>query len=149
MRRSRAATPVVWKNWTGDQRCAPAEIVRPTSEDELAQVVADAAARGLRVRAVGSGHSFTDIACTDGAAGRHLGAAARDRRRSRVRPGDRPGGDHAARARAGELRAHGLALENQGDIDTQALAGALATATHGTGVALRQPLDARGRRCGW
>ncbi len=27
-----------------------------------------------------------------------------------------------------------LALENQGDIDTQTLAGALATATHGTGV---------------
>ena len=66
MRRSRAATPVVWKNWTGDQGCAPAEMVRPTSEDELAHVVADAAARGLRVRAVGSGHSFTDIACTDG-----------------------------------------------------------------------------------
>src|SRR3712207_9356140 len=29
---------------------------------------------------------------------------------------------------------HGLALENQGDIDAQAVAGALATATHGTGV---------------
>jgi L-gulonolactone oxidase len=33
------------------------------------------------------------------------------------------------------LEARGLALENQGDVDTQALAGALATATHGTGLA--------------
>jgi L-gulonolactone oxidase len=32
------------------------------------------------------------------------------------------------------LAGHGLALENQGDIDAQALAGALATATHGTGA---------------
>jgi L-gulonolactone oxidase len=32
------------------------------------------------------------------------------------------------------LEERGLALENQGDIDRQALAGALATATHGTGI---------------
>jgi FAD/FMN-containing dehydrogenase len=50
------------KNWAGDQRCAPSQILRPTSEDELAQVVAQAAPRGSSVRAVGSGHSFTDIA---------------------------------------------------------------------------------------
>ncbi len=31
------------------------------------------------------------------------------------------------------LWAHGLALANQGDIDTQAIAGAIATATHGSG----------------
>jgi FAD/FMN-containing dehydrogenase len=35
-----------------------------------------------------------------------------------------------------ELLARGLALENQGDIDVQALAGAIATATHGTGRTL-------------
>lgn len=36
-----------------------------------------------------------------------------------------------------ELDAHGLALENLGDIDKQSLAGATATATHGTGARLR------------
>lgn len=35
------------------------------------------------------------------------------------------------------LAASGLALHNQGDVDTQAIAGALATATHGTGPACR------------
>ena len=55
-----------WRNWTGDQRCAPAAIVRPAGEAELAAAVRDAVARGLGVRVAGSGHSFTDIACTDG-----------------------------------------------------------------------------------
>src|SRR6185436_16248465 len=34
------------------------------------------------------------------------------------------------------LLAHGLALANQGDIDQQALAGAIATGTHGTGPSI-------------
>jgi FAD/FMN-containing dehydrogenase len=34
------------------------------------------------------------------------------------------------------LRTHRLALENQGDVDVQALAGAVSTGTHGTGPAL-------------
>src|SRR5207302_9977697 len=36
-----------------------------------------------------------------------------------------------------ELDARGLALENVGDIDAQTLAGAISTATHGTGARLR------------
>jgi L-gulonolactone oxidase len=125
--------PELWKNWAGDQRCAPAEIVRPTSEDELAQTVAGAAARGLRVRAVGSGHSFTDIACTDGLMVDTSGM-------QRVIDLDAETGLVTVQAgiklhALGPQNArHGLALENQGDIDVQALAGALATATHGTGV---------------
>ena len=35
------------------------------------------------------------------------------------------------------LRDRGLALQNQGDVDYQALAGALATGTHGTGIELQ------------
>jgi FAD/FMN-containing dehydrogenase len=35
------------------------------------------------------------------------------------------------------LREHGLALPNQGDIDRQSIAGAVATGTHGTGPTLR------------
>jgi FAD-linked oxidoreductase len=122
-----------WKNWAGDQHCAPTQIARPTSEDELAQVVAQAAARGLPVRAVGSGHSFTDIACTDG-------VLIDTSRMQRVIDADAESG--LVTVQAGitlnafglENARHGLALENQGDIDAQSLAGALATATHGTGA---------------
>jgi FAD-linked oxidoreductase len=127
-----AAMTETWKNWAGDQRCAPAEIARPSSEDELAQVVTQAVARGLPVRAVGSGHSFTDIACTDGVLVDTTGMR-------RVIDADAESGLVTVQAGItlhdlGLVNAgHGLALENQGDIDAQTLAGALATATHGTG----------------
>ncbi len=36
-----------------------------------------------------------------------------------------------------QLDEHGLAMENLGDIDVQSIAGAISTATHGTGARLR------------
>ena len=114
-----------------EQRCAPERVERPGSEEELCEVVAGAE----RVKAVGTGHSFTDIACTDGVMvdlsrmNRVLG------RGRRAGQGRRPGsGSPTARA---SWPSAGLALENQGDIDKQALAGAVATATHGTGARFR------------
>jgi L-gulonolactone oxidase len=124
---------VTWSNWTGDQRCAPAAVVRPASEAELAAAVRAAAARGGGVRAVGSGHSFTDVACTDGTM-IDLGAM------QRVLADDPATGlvtveaGITLRALGRELAARGLALHNQGDIDAQTLAGATATATHGSGA---------------
>ena len=123
---------IVWRNWAGDQRCAPAAIDEPASETDIVASVERARNTGRRVRVAGSGHSFSDIACTDGHMLR-LGRMARllDADGStgivRVEPG-------ITLARLGEeLAAHGLALENQGDIDAQVLAGAVSTATHGTG----------------
>jgi L-gulonolactone oxidase len=122
-----------WKNWTGDQHCAPSRIARPSSEDELAQAVAQATAGGLPVRAAGSGHSFSDIACTDGLLVDTSGM-------QRVIDADAESGLVTVQAgitlhALGRHNArHRLALENQGDIDAQAVAGALATATHGTGA---------------
>jgi len=122
-----------WTNWAGDQRCAPVRVARPGSEAELVEVVGRAAAEGQQVRAVGSGHSFSDIACTDG-------VLVDLSRMQRLLEADRPSGVVTVEAGiklhalGAALAEHGLALENQGDIDRQALAGALATATHGTGA---------------
>ena len=55
-----------WRNWTGDQRCVPARIERPQDRGDLIEAVKRATDQGLTVRAVGSGHSFTDAACTGG-----------------------------------------------------------------------------------
>src|SRR4051794_21826607 len=55
-----------WRNWTGDQRCVPAKIERPRDRADLIEAVKRAGDAGLTVRAVGSGHSFTDVACTGG-----------------------------------------------------------------------------------
>src|SRR4029453_1625763 len=54
-----------WRNWSGNvhDRVAP---VTPHSVDELSALVRDAAGGGPRVRAGGSGHSFSSVAACDG-----------------------------------------------------------------------------------
>ncbi|EFF88768.1 oxidoreductase, FAD-binding [Streptomyces sp. e14] len=121
-----------WRNWAGQQTCAPTRIERPASEEQLSEVVARAVRDGLRVRPVGSGHSFTDACLTDGVMVDQSGM-------QRVLDVDPVSGLVTVEAGiklhrlTAELHRYGLALENQGDIDKQSLAGALATATHGTG----------------
>ena len=111
---------MLWTNWAGDQRCAPARDRAARGRGRAGRrSCARAAARGLRVRAVGAGHSFTDIACTDGAAGRPAATAAGARRRRRVRPGDASQAGITLHELGPQLAEHGLALENQGDIDAQ------------------------------
>src|ERR1700730_12788645 len=56
-----------WRNWAGDQRCTPRAIERPASIEEVAAAVERAREEGSRVRVAGAGHSFSDIACSDGA----------------------------------------------------------------------------------
>jgi FAD-linked oxidoreductase len=122
-----------WRNWAGDQRCEPAEVVRPRTRDDLIAAVARAGGAGRSVRVAGSGHSFTDIACTDGVMLRAEGL-------NRLLDLDRSSGLVRVEAGivigelAGALDREGLAMENQGDIDRQTLAGAISTATHGTGA---------------
>jgi L-gulono-1,4-lactone dehydrogenase len=125
-----------WRNWAGDEHCVPMAIERPASTAEISRAIARAADRGRRVRVAGSGHSFSDIACTDGV------MLATDRLTA-VLEIDRSAG--LARVQGGvtirelnrRLSAHGLALENLGDVDAQTIAGAISTATHGTGAKLR------------
>jgi L-gulono-1,4-lactone dehydrogenase len=125
---------VVWRNWSRELDCAPAHLVRPSGTPGVAAAVRHAAAEGRSVRPVGSGHSFTPLAVTDGvmldlSACDRLLRVDRERRRVRVGAGIRLG------ALAQALYAQGLAMENLGDIDRQTLAGATATGTHGTGTA--------------
>src|SRR4051795_5311023 len=117
-----------WTSWSGQQTCIPRRRERPSDEAEVADVVRRAAADGLTVRAVGSGHSFGPLCVTDGV---HVDVSRLDR----VLDVDDEG---VARVQAGitlhglsrALHTRGRALENLGDIDRQTLAGALATATH-------------------
>ena len=122
-----------WTNWAGEQHCAPVQYGEPASEAELVAAVRRARDAGQPFRAVGSGHSFTDAACTDG----HMVSL---RRMNRVLSADTETG--LAEVEAGirlrelgpALAERGLAMENLGDVDAQALAGALVTGTHGTGA---------------
>jgi L-gulono-1,4-lactone dehydrogenase len=125
-----------WRNWAGDEHCRPVAIEHPATTGELAAALARAAREGLRVRVAGAGHSFSDIACSDGMLivldrlARVLDID-RDLRLVRVQ-----GGITIAQLST-RLAEHGLAMENLGDIDVQSIAGAICTATHGTGARLR------------
>jgi L-gulonolactone oxidase len=55
-----------WTNWGRNQQCAAAAVDHPRHEGDITASIKAAAAAGQTVKAVGSGHSFTDIACTYG-----------------------------------------------------------------------------------
>ena len=125
-------TDAAWRNWAGNQVAHPVAVHRPTSEHELAAVVKQAAGEGARVKVVGSGHSFTDIACTDG----HLIDLSGYNRVLSIDPEARTATVQAG-IRLEDLNRHldlrGLAMPNLGDIAYQTISGAVSTSTHGTG----------------
>ncbi|GAA2816163.1 D-arabinono-1,4-lactone oxidase [Streptomyces showdoensis] len=106
--------------------------VSPASAEELADAVRRAAEDGLRVKTVGTGHSFTSIAATDGVLVRpHLLTGIRriDREAMTVTV---ESGTPLKRLNVALAR-EGLSLTNMGDIMEQTVAGATSTGTHGTG----------------
>jgi L-gulonolactone oxidase len=124
--------PMVWTNWAGTVTARPVATTTPGSSEEIAAAVRDAGERGLRLRMRGSGHSFTDVAATDGvmldpALLRGVVAVDRSAMTVSVLAGTPL---HELNAQLDTL---GLALHNMGDIDRQTVAGALSTGTHGTG----------------
>ncbi len=117
-------------NWAGNVIFAAARIHHPSSVGAVQSVVA----RESRVRALGSRHSFSDLADSPGS----LVSLAGLPRMLEV--------DSAAAAvkvaagmryaELGEvLHRHGWALHNLGSLPHISVAGACATATHGSGVA--------------
>jgi FAD/FMN-containing dehydrogenase len=125
----------LWRNWVGNQSCISRYKAAPESEAQLAEMMAEADARDLNLRVAGSGHSFTPVVGTNGlllSLANLRGIIDVDESRHRVTV--------AAGTRIGDLgralKARGLSLTNQGDIDTQAIAGAFTTGTHGTGLRL-------------
>ena len=131
---------IEWSNWSGSVVCHPEQIDRPGSAGEgsagLRRLVQHAASSGKRVRVAGSGHSFVPLCASDEFLVQLEGL-------SGVIACDRAAATATVRAgtRLFELGPllwdQGLAMETLGDIDRQALAGAISTGTHGTGRNLR------------
>ena len=119
-----------WRNWARTAQGRPVKTATPGSADEVASLIADAAARDVDIRMVGAGHSFTAAAATDGLLLRPAlltGVSRVDDTHVRVLAGTTLTDLCIA------LDSLGLALPNMGDIRVQTLAGATATGTHGTG----------------
>lgn len=121
------------KNWAGNVQFEPQAVEKPASESELRALIERARENEKKIRVIGSGHSFTRLIETpdtllslDGMQGimGHEGSVVNVRAGTKLK-------------RLGEdLHALGFGLENLGDIDVQAIAGALSTGTHGTGLSL-------------
>lgn len=123
-----------WQNWGRSARVRPQSVEFPASADAVQRSVQAALSRGRRIKAVGSGHSFTGIAIApdvllDLSDLTGLVTVDAQRRRVTLRAGTR------LHQIPGLLAPHGLAMENLGDIDRQTIAGAISTGTHGTGAA--------------
>jgi FAD-linked oxidoreductase len=124
------AGSIPWRNWSGGVVAAPRGRFSPASEDELAGFLAQSTGP---LRPVGSGHSFTALVPTDGQ------LVVIDQLQGLL--GHDPSSLEATVAAGTRLSELGPALDaigqamfNLPDIDRQTLAGATATATHGTGI---------------
>ncbi|MGC4815136.1 FAD-binding protein [Micromonospora sp. DT228] len=124
------AADVPRRNWAGNVRYAARAFHRPTSTDDLRRLVAGS----TRIRAVGSGHSFNRLGDTDGDLVTLAGlppVVEVDRERGQVTV--------SGAMRYGDLARHlhtqGYALANLASLPHISVAGAVATATHGSGQA--------------
>ena len=135
---SRSAT---WRNHLGNQSIDPLRIYAPRLDRRGGGHRRAAERTGVTARAVGSGHSWSDVALTTGFVIQTDLLAARPPP-SRTSCG--PNGPSASlvRVEAGirirELNTYldgqGLALSNMGGYDHQTVAGVISTSTHGSGI---------------
>ncbi|HEY4826752.1 MAG TPA: D-arabinono-1,4-lactone oxidase [Solirubrobacteraceae bacterium] len=130
-----------WKNHLGNQSIDPLRIYTPTSIEQVCEIVQAAEAAGVTVRAVGSGHSWSDVALTRGFLLLPTGLAEplpsgpdflredwKDRDLVQTQAGIR------IRELNSYLDGRGLGLLNMGGYDHQTVAGVISTSTHGSGM---------------
>lgn len=118
------------RNYGRNVRFAPRRRVLPRTSAELARIVRES----RRVRAVGAAHSWSPAIVTDDtlvSLDAMRSVISLDRTQVTVQGGMR------LRELGKHLDAHGLALANLGSIDSQSVAGVIATGTHGTGAQFR------------
>lgn len=121
-------TTQIGANWAGTYDYTAARLESPTTVDELRAIMTT----GDRMRALGTRHSFNDLADTSGTlvSLADFGDAPQldaERMTVSVAPGIRYGD------LANWLQARGFALHNMGSLPHISVAGAIATATHGSG----------------
>ncbi|WP_047243496.1 D-arabinono-1,4-lactone oxidase [Chromobacterium subtsugae] len=128
---AKPAGAYLWRSWSGLNQCRAQALAAPADEAELAALLRG----GGPLRCVGSGHSFSPLVPTGGrlvSLDRMSGLKTQDQQAltATVRAGTR------LSQLSRQLDGHGLALRNLPDVDAQTFAGAISTATHGTGAQL-------------
>jgi hypothetical protein len=136
-----------WRNDTGNERIFPLREITPETLEQLQAAVREAERDGCTVRAVGSGHSWSDVALTDGILVHPSGLTEPldlepELLRSQAIEALGSEGTTLVRVEAGitiaKLNEHlhelKLALPNMGGFDGQTVAGVISTSTHGSGI---------------
>jgi len=124
-----------WSNWSGKLHSHIEDLQFLRSEEAACALSLACAQRGQQLRVVGAGHSHSPLAVTDAVLADCSGLSGVISADSATQTAWVWAGTRIyALGRA--LHEVGLALHNQGDIDRQAIAGATATGTHGTGATL-------------
>jgi FAD-linked oxidoreductase len=124
----------VFSNWAGNIQISPEEIAYPTNEEQVSDIVKRAEKLGKTVRVVGSAHSWTALFDTNQI------LVSLDKMQGLISTNGLDAtvwGGTKLKALGELLYNEGLAMENLGDIDVQAIAGAASTGTHGTGIEFR------------
>jgi L-gulono-1,4-lactone dehydrogenase len=130
--------PAQWTNWGRTFSYRPTRMVTPADAAEVVAVMATARRDGLRIKPLGSGHSFSPLTVTDGVQvrlDRLTGLVGTDIDSASGEGTVTVGAGTTLRALNAELARRGLGLANMGDIDVQTVSGAIATGTHGSGRA--------------
>jgi FAD-linked oxidoreductase len=121
-----------WRNWGRSEASTPEFVVRASSVGDIVDAVGFARERGLTLKPIGAGHSFTAIGATEGV---QLDLSAVDGVLAVDGTLVTLGAGTNLYQLPSLLGPHGLALQNMGDIDRQTISGATSTGTHGTGAA--------------
>lgn len=134
-----------WKNSTKRFTAQPQKYFVPTTLSEIQNIVKQATAKKTQVRAVGSGHSFSDVAVGNGYL---INLKKLNKIKSLpknwLQEDKRNQYGNLVYVEAGitiqafnkKMNKLNLCLENMGAVDEQTLAGAISTGTHGTGIDL-------------
>lgn len=122
-------------NWDRSLECRPDRFYQPRSEEAILKIIRETSDAGGTVRTVGAGHSWSPLVLTDDTLlnldklDRVVSVDA-EQQRVTVQAGIR------IKELNRVLPRYGLAMKNLGSIGEQSMAGAISTATHGTGIKL-------------
>jgi alditol oxidase len=120
------------RNWSGTYTFTAREVIAARTVDEVQRTVAKARADGGRVRALGTRHSFNDLA-DNGATLVSVAGIAPDPEIDAAKRTVTAGAGMSYGALAAWLQDRGWALGNLGSLPHISVAGATATGTHGSG----------------
>lgn len=126
-------TPYPFTNWARNQSCLATSFFQPDNERDIIQIFHKAQAEGKKVRAFGTGHSWSSICLSNDYLlnlDRMQQVICLDREKKQITV--------QAGIKLWQLNQYlyskGYSLKNLGSVSVQSVAGAISTATHGSGI---------------